>query len=52
MAGIMRMAMELFHSDKEEWKKLMLRGMQEDFSWNSSVAEYENLYQSLKNTTC
>ena len=38
----------LTFSDEKEWKKLQLRGMQMDFSWQRSAFAYAQLYQSLK----
>jgi starch synthase len=35
-------------SDHSEWKKLQLRGMQMDFSWQRSALAYAQLYQTLK----
>lgn len=35
-------------SDRSEWKKLQLRGMQMDFSWQRSAIAYAQLYQTLK----
>lgn len=40
-------AIDLFHSDREAWKRLARRGMREDFSWKASVKEYINVYQEL-----
>jgi starch synthase len=33
------------YKDKKKWKALMIRGMQEDFSWDASAKEYEKLYK-------
>ena len=33
------------YKDKKCWKELMIRGMQEDFSWDASAKEYEKLYK-------
>jgi starch synthase len=32
---------------KESWKKLMIRAMQQDFSWEKQVQKYVELYQSM-----
>jgi glycogen synthase len=29
------------------WRRLVLNGMRQDFSWDRSGAEYEKLYRSL-----
>lgn len=47
MAFVMRMAMELYNTQRDNWLALAKRGMQKDFSWKSSVKEYERLYDSL-----
>lgn len=47
MADIMRMAMELYDTRKSEWLDLAKRGMEQDFSWKSSVMEYEQLYDMV-----
>lgn len=33
--------------DRELWTSMMLRGMNQDFSWQSSAVEYSRLYSSL-----
>ncbi len=33
--------------DKAAWKKLMVNGMNKDFSWNASAKEYARLYERL-----
>jgi len=38
------LALQVFR-DKEEWKKIMLRGMRQDFSWRNSAQEYVKLYE-------
>jgi starch synthase len=35
------------YGDKKLWKKIMLNGMGEDFSWNASAKAYLKLYQQL-----
>lgn len=47
MADIIRSAMEVYYTQKPSWHGLMIRGMQKDFSWKSSVEEYERLYESI-----
>jgi starch synthase len=34
-------------TDRKSWTTMMLRGMQQDFSWATSAAEYSRLYGSL-----
>ncbi len=39
-------AIEIF-KDRKSWKKIMDRGMKEDFSWKHSAKEYLRLYESM-----
>ena len=39
-------AMQIF-ADKKEWKKLVQKGMQQDFSWERSAKRYVELYGKL-----
>lgn len=39
-------AIEIYRN-KEEWDKLIIRCMSQDFSWENSAKEYKNLYQSM-----
>ena len=46
MLGAIDRALAVFE-DKEAWTGLMKRGMQADFSWNKSAAEYLDIYKSI-----
>ena len=35
------------YSDHENWKKLQVHDMREDFSWNVSAKKYRDLYESI-----
>jgi len=35
------------YKDKKAWKKLMLTGMKNDFSWDRSANHYLDLYNSI-----
>ena len=35
------------YQDKPRWQELIRNGMQADFSWNASAAEYSNLYRRI-----
>ncbi len=50
MTEVIRMAMDLYKTQKPAWEGLMRRGMQRDFSWAGSVEEYERLYEDLLQT--
>ena len=40
-------AVDYYHNKQDVWLKLQERGMQGDYSWNHSAAEYIKLYHSL-----
>ncbi len=42
-------ALELYQSRPERWAELMRTGMRQDWSWDRSAAEYEQLYTTLRN---
>jgi starch synthase len=46
LLGAIRAAIQAF-SNQDEWRAMMLRGMQEDFSWKASAQEYAALYGRL-----
>jgi len=35
------------YKDEDDWQKIMLRGMSEDFSWEKSAKEYYKVYETL-----
>lgn len=47
MLGIVNYAKSIYYNKKREWNKIVDRGMLKDFSWNSSAAKYQELYDSL-----
>lgn len=51
MAAMIRSAMELYDTQKACWQNLMARGMKQNFSWSSSIEEYERLYESICQAT-
>jgi len=42
----MRRAIEYFY-DRENWKQIQIRAMNQDFSWDKQALEYFSLYNSL-----
>lgn len=38
-------ALNLFRSEPQTWRRLMIRSMNKDFSWNRSAKEYYRLYE-------
>ena len=49
MADMIRFAMEVYYTQKQNWNQLAARGMKKNFSWESSVRKYERLYGCLCN---
>ena len=47
MLATIRYAKHIFYDKKREWNKLIDRAMAQDFSWNSSARQYEELYYRL-----
>ncbi len=45
-AGALRRALDSY-ADGKTWRKLMRAGMAQDWSWNRSAGEYEELYEKL-----
>jgi starch synthase len=40
-------AADLYLRDRETWRRIMVNGMRQDWSWDRSAAEYEGLYRRL-----
>lgn len=40
-------AYETYANDQEEWNAMMIRGMQQNYSWKKSAIEYEKLYDQM-----
>ena len=47
MLHTIQYAMDVFYHHREEWNKLVDRGMAMDFSWNASAKKYEKLYDEM-----
>jgi len=43
----LRRAMSLYRNDRESWKRLLLVGMKQDWSWTRSAREYCALYEKV-----
>ena len=46
LLGAVRAAVRAF-ADREEWQRMMRRGMEKDFSWKTSSLAYSALYRRL-----
>ena len=47
MMNVINLAKKVYYEDKQEWNKIIDRGMAADFSWNASARQYEDLYRTL-----
>ena len=47
MLSALYYAMDIYYNHRQDWDALAERGMQKDFSWNSSAREYEKIYDML-----
>ncbi|MBP5309737.1 MAG: glycogen/starch synthase, partial [Lachnospiraceae bacterium] len=44
MLGTIRYAERIYYDKKREWNKIIDRGMSRDFSWYTSAAKYQSMY--------
>lgn len=47
MMWALRRAVDRYNNDKTAWKKIMLEGMREDFTWDKSAGLYKDMYEDL-----
>lgn len=47
MLDTIRYAKNIFFKKKRDWNKIIDRGMANDFSWNNSAIQYEEMYKKL-----
>ena len=47
MLGVINYAKKVYFEQRSEWDKMVKRGMDTDFSWNSSARQYEGMYSWL-----
>ena len=47
MMDTVRYAAKTYYAKKRDWNKIVERAMMEDFSWESSAKQYEELYHNL-----
>ena len=43
----LKRALSLYDKNKKEWRKIQIRDMKKDFSWNNSAKEYLKIYKKL-----
>ena len=47
MMMIVRYAESIYYNKKRDWNKIVERAMMQDFSWENSAKQYEELYKNL-----
>lgn len=47
MLNIIRYSLQVYYDRRQEWEAMAERAMQQDFSWERSAGEYENLYKKI-----
>lgn len=47
MLNIINYSKKVYYDYRDEWDKMVLRGMEKDFSWSSSAKQYEGMYNWL-----
>lgn len=44
MLGVINYSKSVYYDHRSEWDEMVRRGMEADFSWNSSALQYEGMY--------
>ena len=47
MLHVIRYAYEIYNERPEQWKAMMKRAMEQNFSWDASAREYEKMYEEI-----
>lgn len=47
MLKIINYSKEIYYDHREDWNKMVVRGMKEDFSWDKSAVKYMDLYNKV-----
>ena len=47
MLNTIRYAERIYFDRRENWNRMVVRAMSEDFSWDASARQYEKLYDEL-----
>lgn len=45
LESVLGAACVMYHNDRNAWEQLVVTGMRQDWSWKTSAAEYERLYE-------
>lgn len=49
MLGAINYSKQVYYEDRKAWDAMVKRGMETDFSWNSSARQYEGMYNWMIN---
>ncbi|MDE6788074.1 MAG: glycogen synthase GlgA [Ruminococcus sp.] len=49
MLGVINYSKSVYYDHRTEWNEMVKRGMEADFSWNSSALQYEGMYSWMIN---
>lgn len=49
MLGVINYSKSVYYDHRAEWDEMVKRGMEADFSWNSSALQYEGMYSWMIN---
>lgn len=49
MLGVINYSKSVYYDHRNEWDEIVKRGMEADFSWNSSALQYEGMYSWMIN---
>ncbi|MDE7097985.1 MAG: glycogen synthase GlgA [Ruminococcus sp.] len=49
MLGVINYSKSVYYDHRTEWDKMVKRGMETDYSWNSSALQYEGMYSWMIN---
>lgn len=49
MLNAINYSKKVYYENRSEWDKMVKRGMEKDFSWNSSAKQYEGMYDWIIN---
>ena len=47
MLGTVRYAERIYYDHKRDWNKMVDRAMAQDYSWNNSAKQYQEMYDWL-----
>lgn len=47
MLNVIRYANDIYRDRPEQWKAMMKRAMEEDYSWEASAKQYEKMYEEI-----